>query len=108
MSRCFGNAELYERLLKLFLKSQSSNGLGIGEALQRGDLDAAGMLVHSLKSSAGTIGAEGLQQVAAELEAAIKSGDAAQWQVKLAAFERIFEDVMAGLRIYVYAGNPAA
>ncbi len=108
MSRCFGNAELYERLLKLFLKSQSSNGMGIGEALQRGDLDAAGMLVHSLKSSAGTIGAEGLQQVAADLESAIKSGDAAQWQPKLAAFESVFEEVMAGLRGYVYAGNPAA
>ncbi len=44
------------------------------EAPQQGDQELATRLAHTIKGVAGTIGAEALQAVAGELEAALKAG----------------------------------
>ncbi len=46
----------------------------IREALQQGDVEAAVRLAHTLKGTAGTIGAVIVQQTAANLESALAGG----------------------------------
>jgi signal transduction histidine kinase/DNA-binding response OmpR family regulator/HPt (histidine-containing phosphotransfer) domain-containing protein len=60
--------ELYARVLQRFVHERADLPQLLGAALQRNDYAEAGMLVHSLKSLAATIGADLLQRICAELE----------------------------------------
>jgi PAS domain S-box-containing protein len=71
LRRVLGKKPLYLSMLRRFLAGQKSAGISIGEALDAGDWGLAERLVHTLKGVSGNIGAGGLQQAAAALEAAI-------------------------------------
>jgi two-component system, sensor histidine kinase and response regulator len=60
--------ELYARVLQRFVQERANMPQLLSAALQQGDYVEAGMLVHSLKSLAATIGADQLQRICAELE----------------------------------------
>jgi signal transduction histidine kinase/CheY-like chemotaxis protein/HPt (histidine-containing phosphotransfer) domain-containing protein len=60
--------ELYARVLQRFVHERADLPQLLDAALQRNDYAEAGMLVHSLKSLAATIGADLLQRICAELE----------------------------------------
>lgn len=67
---CAGNAALYQKILQIFAQSQADFGSRFEAALSDTDPQAALRCAHSLKGSAGNIGAKGVAAAAAELEAA--------------------------------------
>ncbi|MBF0256582.1 MAG: response regulator, partial [Gammaproteobacteria bacterium] len=67
---CQGDLSLYNRLLSRFAEQQSQFEEQFVAAQQAGDGVSCRRLAHSLKGSAGNLGARELSQVAAELEQA--------------------------------------
>ncbi len=63
------------------------------DACARGDMDAMQIPAHSMKSSSANIGALGLATIARELEAQIRSDNAAQVEGQVAALVEEFERV---------------
>ncbi|MCU7806289.1 MAG: response regulator [Candidatus Thiodiazotropha sp. (ex Semelilucina semeliformis)] len=70
---CNGNQALYDRILKRFLTSEADFPQRFLSALESNDETSATRHVHSLKSSAGSIGALDLQQAALKLETSCRS-----------------------------------
>jgi PAS domain S-box-containing protein len=75
LRRMGSNIKGYVNLLAKFQSNQGGAGETISEAVTARDMATAERLAHTLKGVAGTIGAEDLQEKAATLESAIKSGD---------------------------------
>ncbi len=73
---CQGDEGLYRTLLAEFLRSAEEKKESLRAYLDAGDWKNYTILVHSLKSSARTIGAPALSEAAARLEAAGKQEDA--------------------------------
>lgn len=74
LKRAMNKPALYKTILKKFVQSEASAPERIREALQQGDVEAAVRLAHTLKGTAGTIGAVIVQQTAASLESALAGG----------------------------------
>ncbi len=72
LKRTGGNRQRYETLLRKFADQQAAAIEDMRAALAIGDLGSAERLAHSLKGSAGTLGAVGLSEAAAGAETAIK------------------------------------
>ncbi|MES9860432.1 MAG: response regulator [Candidatus Thiodiazotropha sp. LLP2] len=70
---CNGNQALYDRILKRFLASEADFPQRFRSALESDDQTGATRHVHSLKSSAGSIGALDLQQEALKLETSCRN-----------------------------------
>ncbi|MCU7803029.1 MAG: response regulator [Candidatus Thiodiazotropha sp. (ex Lucinoma borealis)] len=96
---CNGNEALYERIQKRFLSSEATFPERFQNALGENDITTATRHAHSLKSSAGSIGALHLQQAALELESACREQtDKAQLLIMLQAVERCLIPVINKLR----------
>ncbi|MCU7846554.1 MAG: response regulator [Candidatus Thiodiazotropha sp. (ex Lucinoma kastoroae)] len=92
---CNGNEALYERILKRFLSSEATFPERFQNALGEDDITTATRHAHSLKSSAGSIGALHLQQAALELESACREQtDKAQLLIMLQAVDRCLVPVI--------------
>ena len=72
LKRVLGKPAVYLGLLRRFVAGEQHLELMVA-ALQANDLASVERQVHSLKSVAGNIGADGLQQAAALLESALRS-----------------------------------
>lgn len=72
--RMGGNVATYCSILEKFRSNQAGVISELEEALAAADRATAQRLAHTLKGIAGTLGADGLQQQAGELEAAIRDG----------------------------------
>jgi len=72
LRRVLGNRLLYLSMLRKFVAGQGSAMAETRAAIERDDWDAAERLVHTLKGSCASIGASGLQPLAARLEASIR------------------------------------
>jgi len=70
-----GNGSRYAELLRRYAVDHADGADRLRQALANGDILGARRLAHSLKSVSGTLGVVGIQQLAAELEAAIAAGD---------------------------------
>ena len=68
-----GNQTLYVSLLRRFAASQGRAPAQIQAALANGDVAAAEMLAHTVKSVAGNIGATEIELLGAELEQALRT-----------------------------------
>ena len=66
--RVGGSADAYRRLLHKFAANQGDALQQLGSAAQNGDTRVAQRLLHTLKGTAGSIGASHLQSLAAEAE----------------------------------------
>jgi PAS domain S-box-containing protein len=75
LDRCMGNAEFAESLLAALESSGPGHIETITRHARAGEAKATGDAAHALKGAAGIIGAEPLRAVAAQIEAAGKSGD---------------------------------
>ncbi|MBF0101453.1 MAG: response regulator [Desulfobacterales bacterium] len=73
LSRVSGNQKLYINLLTKFHKENQDITKQIQEAISKGDQELAVRLAHTVKGVSGTIGAQVLQTIAGEMEAALKS-----------------------------------
>jgi len=69
-----GNERLYLRLLGEFVRSYRTAAAELAAMLSAGDIRRAGVLAHSIKGTADTLGAAPLAATAAELEQALLGG----------------------------------
>lgn len=68
ISRIDGNRELYQKLASVFRRDSQIYFEAFKQSVQQGDVSAASISLHSLKGSAGTMGAMYLYQLAAGME----------------------------------------
>jgi HPt (histidine-containing phosphotransfer) domain-containing protein len=68
-----GNATKFVRMLILFADSHAADAAQLASALAANDRDAIKALAHTLKGSAGTIGAVRVAEAAAALHAALRT-----------------------------------
>lgn len=98
LATCRGHADLYLRLLRKFLAANQDFVGQFEAALVDPDPAAAARLAHSLKGTAGNIGAFGVAQAATELEQRCLSGaDGEQLNAALAGVERSLIPVLGAL-----------
>jgi len=91
-----GRDELYAKVLRRFVQERAELPRELAVALQQSDYVAAGMLVHSLKSLAATIGADTLQKICAALEQ--EFGAQRMPQAEIDSFNREVERLIGTLR----------
>jgi two-component system sensor histidine kinase/response regulator len=72
LRRVLGKKHVYLSMLHRYVEGQKSALFDIFNAILRDDPPMAERLAHTLKGASGTIGANGVQKLAAELEDAIK------------------------------------
>ncbi|MCX9157052.1 PAS domain S-box protein [Niveibacterium sp. 24ML] len=76
LRRVLGKRALYENMLRKFASGQRDACAQISAALDQGDSATAERLAHTTKGVAGNIGASVIQAKAADIEAAIRGGQA--------------------------------
>ncbi len=107
LRRTQNNAALYRRMLTGFASSNARFSQTFTAALDAGDLALAARLAHTLRGTAGTIGANAVWEAATELELACNQGrPRAQQMAVLARVARELSPVLAGLSA-LPAGAPA-
>jgi PAS domain S-box-containing protein len=112
LATCMGKHELYLRLLRKFHAGQAGFREQFQAALGDSDATAAERLAHSLRGSAGNIGAKALAQAAAALELACQAGEpGAVLEARLQDLETCLQPVLAalsGLAVIEAPGAPPA
>lgn len=94
-----GNVTLYARLLNIYLREHGGAVAAIRAAVQGGDLDAAHVIAHTLKGTAGTLGALRVSDQARALDEALRVGSTASVLAPLMdALEAAQDELLAGLR----------
>lgn len=73
LARIGGNQTLFLSLLQEFVDDHQADSITLDDALNAGDMVSARRLIHTLRSVAGSIGAEALEESAATLEQALAS-----------------------------------
>lgn len=109
LATCGGRADLYRRMLRKFRESQGAFDTVFARALEGDDGSAPARVAHTLRGTAGSIGAAALAHAAAALEAACQQGrrgDALHGA--LADVRRELAPVMEGLRVLESSEAPAA
>ncbi|MBL8481690.1 MAG: response regulator, partial [Rhodocyclaceae bacterium] len=104
--RCVnGNSVLYLRVLQMFAQRLPKDLIALRAALRRTDgLDEARRRAHTLKGTAGTVGATAVQAAAAALEALVKQGaDAGELADALAAVEAESTQLLGALQAVLEA-----
>ncbi|NHZ35849.1 response regulator [Massilia rubra] len=96
MARLGHNGPLLTRLLAMFAKDFAASGAAIEQALGKGELEQAGLLVHKIKGAAGNLSAQDLYRAAGELEERLMARDGAVAAQLLPAFLALFNEVMDG------------
>jgi len=82
------NRKLYIKLLRQYAAEFETAPARIRELLAAGQRDEAYRIAHTVKGTAGNLGAKAVQALAGELESAISSGEkGASFDEKFAAFE---------------------
>jgi HPt (histidine-containing phosphotransfer) domain-containing protein len=90
-----GNQRLYRKLLRKFSETETGFKDVFQTALASGDLHGAERTAHTLKGSAGNIGAEAVELAASVLETACRNGDTPAIEQ---AFSRTVEQLELVLR----------
>ena len=91
------DVEFQKSLQKLFVKDNQHKYDSIVKALKARDYKLAHRLAHSLKSNAGQLGKDSLQQAAADIEQGLKDGKNQITDKQLAALEAELNAVLAEL-----------
>ena len=98
LSRTLNNTRMYKRLLMKFRESQRGFAQAFQDAARSSDETAAQRAAHTLRGTAGNLGAVALQAAAASLEEACKpTSDHGQIAPLLDATLKALEEVLAGL-----------
>ena len=108
LRRVGGNMALYRKLLLKVRASQRDTVSELRAAFDSGDHETAERLAHTVKGVAGNVGAAKLQAAALELETAVKGGDSAAFETKLALFSGELDVVLNAIALLDEgAGDPA-
>lgn len=89
------NLDAYKRMLKAFVSGHAQEVSQLADALAADDITTLKDIAHSLKGSAGTIGAERLAEAATVLDAALRN------QVAASEVEVFCGSVIAELAILI-------
>jgi HPt (histidine-containing phosphotransfer) domain-containing protein len=109
LATSMGKVELYLRLLRKFRSSQGDFRADFLVARADSDASAAARLAHSLRGSAGNIGARSLAQAATALELACKEGATeAVLEPLVSEVERQLQPLLTGLAGLVEVQQGAA
>jgi CheY-like chemotaxis protein len=104
LSRLDGNRKLYLWLLCTFVENESNAATLIQDSLNAGDPKSAARHTHTIKASAGSMGAVELEELARSLEKAIVQGDSSE-RIKIifeyfsAEFYRLLADITKHLPV---------
>ena len=92
-----GKSKLIERVLRAFESSAGRLAQQFGEARKGGDVQGIRHVVHTLKSSAASIGALDLARLCAEIEASIRNDALTTLNERLDAMDRELAAVLKAL-----------
>ena len=105
LMRVSGKTGRYVGLLRRFMTGNAGAGADLRAALAGGDITRAERLAHTLKGSAGNLGATRVAAAAAEVETAVREGRPSEEATRAAdGLERALADLFAALA----AGLPPA
>lgn len=93
----WGGAKLQQKMIDLFLTHARERLDQIKSGISAADSDAAETGAHTLKSSAGNVGARQVQQLAEEAEALAEAGNLADLGSMLPMLEEAFEAACSAL-----------
>ena len=68
-----GNVGTYLRLIRIFAEGHRGDMAALGDLIRRGERQDAIRIAHSLKGSAGTMGADGLASLAKQIESRLRN-----------------------------------
>jgi two-component system sensor histidine kinase/response regulator len=98
LRRVLGKKSLYLSMLRKFAAGQKNFIAQMNQALEVEDKTLAERLAHTLKGVAGNIGAEPIQQAAAELETALKTDQSrSEIDLLLTQIENLLENLIQQL-----------
>ncbi|MDR2095769.1 MAG: response regulator [Treponema sp.] len=105
LGRVGGDKKLYAQLIATFRKDHARDDRKIEKSLEAGDIKTAYRLSHTLKSTAGLLGAAELRTISGGIEKALADEDADKAKVFL---PRLKEELALVLREFQGTGLPAA
>ncbi len=103
LQRVGGNQHLYRQLLRDFLRDNRDTLSRLATEVSETGPQAAVQLVHTLKGVAGTLGADGVQKAAQNLETNLKQGATANEITLFAELSRQLEPLLSGLETFFAA-----
>jgi len=102
LDHCLGRTALYARILQRYVDTRAHFMAELQQALARDDRAAALLMAHSLISTAGTIGAMPLSDLARTLQAALESGSPAAVEALLPPLARELALVLQAVRQHLH------
>jgi signal transduction histidine kinase/CheY-like chemotaxis protein len=101
LSRCLGRADLYAKICRRYLEAWEDVPASMRAALAQGRPDQLAFAAHSLVSTAGTIGAPALSELARALQLSVEAGERQAWTQLVDAIDREGARVSQALEAYL-------
>ncbi|MBC7664146.1 MAG: response regulator [Caulobacter sp.] len=101
LSRCLSRHDLYLRVVRRFLDTRRADADKLRAAHARGDDEAIAHLAHTTISTAGTIGAQQLSELATHMQEGVRAGTPDALSSLIDAFGRLHQRVVAELDAFV-------
>ena len=101
LTRCLSRHDLYLRVVRRFLETRRDDVDKLRAAHLRGDEAAIAHLAHTTISTAGTIGAARLSQVALHLQESLRAGTPGELPSLIDAFGRLHQRVVTELDAFL-------
>jgi HPt (histidine-containing phosphotransfer) domain-containing protein len=92
-----GESSIFEELIGLYLEDTPTRLVALREAVEARRADTVKTIAHTLKGSSGSMGAQGMSAICAELEDVDASGDLSKVPRLLERLEEEFGRVRAAL-----------
>ena len=103
LARCLSRHDLYLRVLHRFLDTRRHDADTLRAAHARGDHAAMAHVAHNTISTAGTIGATRLSEIAKHMQESVRAGNAVALPALIDAFARAHGRVIAELGAFIAA-----
>jgi len=103
----WGGTELVTKMMELFLEVTPERVTEIRAGLDAGDLDRVERGAHSLRSSAGNLGADPVRELAARIEELAEAGTTEGLEPLVTELEDRFRRTLDVLRARLAAGGSA-
>ncbi|MHC8287244.1 response regulator [Pseudomonas sp. XS1P51] len=92
---CYGKKDFYEKLLRTFIELRAGESVKLETLLEQQSYIEAARIAHTMKSVAGTVGAQTLAQTAMELQFALDARQLEHFPPLLSRFEADLAETIA-------------
>ena len=106
LKRLGNNQKAYARLLERFVTNQQHFTVELEAAAAAGDQELEARMVHTLKGVAGNMGAENIQQLAANLEQQVRQGEVAAAAVCRRELTSALQTLLQALQVWMAKQQP--